>query len=604
MSGTQRDSVLRLADELRDLAGHLSRVADELLIDRKPEPAPVAAAPPPPHLAPPPPTRLVSPPPAPTRLVSPPPAPPPPVPAVDEFWDTCRVDTERALTAPPTSGALTWDLVGSRSLAWLGGAVTVLGVVLLLILAVQEGLLGPGPRLLAGIGLAGVLLAAGAVAHRKPAGQAGAFALCATGFATLYADAVAATSLYGFLPDAAGLVGALVVAATGLLLADRWGSEALAVFVVLAAAAGAPIITGLNPLLSAFLLVLAVAATPVRLRRNWRYLAVAAAAPPLVTTFALTGVGFASPGGQVTGAVVVALVTVVGTLALAIATVLRNPADPVAVGLLAAAPVPVIAAAGLLSAPVAAGALAAVAVPLVVLWAIHLAHGAFPSAFAGTAGIAAAVVVGQATVTATVGHGAALPIALLCQSILLALVARVRAGRGSLVVASVYGLAGVVLAVIGPVPPAALLLVGQAGVLGVPALVVSAAIVLAAVSIGWSAPRQPVRNVTLGLAALYGYAGTVLSAALLVWPGATGFRIGQVVITVSLAAGALVLLARGARSVPARIAGLAMVGAAVLKLGAFDLETLDGIVRVSACLGAGVVLLVAGVRYARVGSGP
>jgi uncharacterized membrane protein len=110
--------------------------------------------------------------------------------------------------------------------------------------------------------------------------------------------------------------------------------------------------------------------------------------------------------------------------------------------------------------------------------------------------------------------------------------------------------------------------------------------------------------VTLGLAALYGYAGTVLSAALLVWPGATGFRIGQVVITVSLAAGALVLLARGARSVPARIAGLAMVGAAVLKLGAFDLETLDGIVRVSACLGAGVVLLVAGVRYARVGSGP
>jgi Predicted membrane protein (DUF2339) len=496
---------------------------------------------------------------------------------------------------------LTWDQVGSRSLAWLGGAVTVLGVVLLLILAIQEGLLGPGPRLLAGVGLAAVLLAAGAFVHRDQAGRVGAFALCATGFAVLYTDAVAATSLYRFLPDTAGLVSALVVAAGGLLLADRWRSEALAVFVVLAAAASAPVITGVTPLLDAFLLVLAGAAAPVRLRRSWRYLAVVAAAPPLLATFALTFTVLDRPiGGQVTGAVVVALVTVAGTLALAITTVVRDPADPVAVGLVAVASLPAMAAASLLSAPVAAGALAAVAVPLVVLWALHVAYGAFPGPFAGVAGVAGVVVIGQATLTVSLAHGAVLPVTLLCQSILLALVARWPAARGSLAVAAVYGLVGLVFALVGPVPPP--LLVRASGG-SVPALVVSVAIVLAAVSIGWSAPRQPMWNVTLGLAGLYGYAGTVLSAAALVWPADTGFRIGQVVITVSLAAGALVLLARGARALPARIAGLAMVGAAVVKLTVFDLLSLDGIVRVSACLGAGVVLLVAGVRYARVGSG-
>src|SRR5436305_2241204 len=41
---------------------------------------------------------------------------------------------------------------GSRVLAWVGGAVTLLGVVLLLVLAVQRGWLGPLPRVLVGAG--------------------------------------------------------------------------------------------------------------------------------------------------------------------------------------------------------------------------------------------------------------------------------------------------------------------------------------------------------------------------------------------------------------------------------------------------------------------
>jgi uncharacterized membrane protein len=60
-----------------------------------------------------------------------------------------------------------------------------------------------------------------------------------------------------------------------------------------------------------------------------------------------------------------------------------------------------------------------------------------------------------------------------------------------------------------------------------------------------------------------------------------------------------VLLARGIRRPALRIAGMVLVGAAVAKLVLFDLVALDGLARVGAFLGAGLVLLAAGTRYAR-----
>jgi uncharacterized membrane protein len=70
-------------------------------------------------------------------------------------------------------------------------------------------------------------------------------------------------------------------------------------------------------------------------------------------------------------------------------------------------------------------------------------------------------------------------------------------------------------------------------------------------------------------------------------------------VTVLWAVGALVLLARGIERQALRIAGLVLVGAAVAKLVLYDLATLDGVTRVAAFLGAGIALLTAGVRYAR-----
>jgi uncharacterized membrane protein len=54
-----------------------------------------------------------------------------------------------------------------------------------------------------------------------------------------------------------------------------------------------------------------------------------------------------------------------------------------------------------------------------------------------------------------------------------------------------------------------------------------------------------------------------------------------------------------AAGVLARITGLVLVSAAVFKVFTFDLIQLDGIIRVGAFLGTGVVLLIAGVRYAK-----
>ena len=58
-------------------------------------------------------------------------------------------------------------------------------------------------------------------------------------------------------------------------------------------------------------------------------------------------------------------------------------------------------------------------------------------------------------------------------------------------------------------------------------------------------------------------------------------------------------LLRGVRSAVLRSIGLVLVGAAVVKLVLFDLAALDGLARVIAFLAAGLLLLLAGTRYAR-----
>ncbi|MGW4061039.1 DUF2339 domain-containing protein [Amycolatopsis sp. NPDC004747] len=610
---TEADVLLRLAGEIDDLGRRLALVGSELRTVQETQPEQAAQpeqAPPPPQPEPQPQPQPQPQPPRPMRPESvpwpqyqwqPPPqqqfAPPQPQPqplyAPAPYMPVPR----------PTLGEkLGKEGAGSRVLAWVGGAVTLLGVVLLLVLAVQRGWLGPLPRVLVGAGFGLALTGTGVWLHRKPAGRTGAFALAATGIATLYLDVVAATSLYEFLPALAGLAAGLAVAVGGLLVAVRWESPLLASAVVIGCVVCAPmIVRGFTPELVTFLLMVQLATAPVQLRRDWSSLTLAAGVPPLlasvISTAWLGGGGSwantAAAGGAGVASVVLALVVL-----------RRRENDPAALSLLATAVLPTLIAAVLLpktqAVPITAGA----GVLLLAVWAARRWWPGFAGQVAGLAGLLAVL---QATVTQF--DGSARAGVLLGEALLLVAAAVGGRNRGVLAAALGFAAIGGLLGVFFDVTPA-LLVVPRAHPVAqlTGALVVAALILAVSVALPWAAARLavfrgPAEDLPIwllaGVSALYGAAGVVLCGALLAAPGRPGFLLGHALITVSWTIAALVLLLRGIDVVGLRVTGLILVGAAVLKLVLFDLSALDGLARVGAFLGAGLVLLAAGTRYAR-----
>ena len=305
---TSVDPYPRLADTLAEISARLQDISDEIRVAAGPAPAQQAADAPPQSY------------PAPfvpgfgPSFASPATAPPyaapsahgyPPAPhhAPESHYPPAHRYPPAADYPPFPSGepagrppATLWERLsregaGSKVVAWIGGAVTLAGVVLLLVLAVQRGYIGPLPRVLLGVALGVALVAIALRLHRSPDERTGAIAIAATGAAVLYLDAIAATAYYHFVPAWAGLVVGLAVATGGVLLAWHWDAEVLAVFVVMGCAASAPFLTQDVALLVGFLLVLQVATSPAQLHRDWPSLAPIAAAPPVLAVVLDTVVG-------------------------------------------------------------------------------------------------------------------------------------------------------------------------------------------------------------------------------------------------------------------------------------------------------------------------
>ncbi|MCP3803058.1 DUF2339 domain-containing protein [Allokutzneria sp. A3M-2-11 16] len=563
------DRLLRLAAEIDDLRRRLGRVGGELRALREDLRAEPEAEPEVQHLQP------------------EEPAAPVWVPPVHrESWGS----------------ALGKEGAGSRVLAWVGGAVTLLGIVLLLVLAIQRGWLGPLPRVLVGAAFGAGLVGAGLWLHRDPVGRTGAFALAATGIATLYLDVIAATTLYEYLPPLGGLAVGLLVAVGGLLLASRWESSLLAVAVVAGCAVCAPLITkGFTPDLVTFLLVLQVATAPVQLRRDWSAVAVAAGVPPLIASVLST---LNAPMSGTSANTIAAVAAGATGIVLALVVLRRRQADPAALTLLVASAAPALIAALVLPKPDAVLVSGGAAVVLLGVWAAGRLLPGRAGDLAGLAGLVAAM---QATVTQF--DGTARAAVLLGEAVLLLLVALWSRNRFALVGAVGFTVLGGVIAVARDLPPSLLVLVGArtsgqlAGACAVAVLIVAVALLLPWVALRLGELRAPSEVlapwVLAGVTALYGAAGAVLCATLLIMPGRSGFLVGHVAVTVSWTVIALVLLVRGINVAVLRVSGLVLVGAAVVKLVMFDLSALDGMARVAAFLGAGLVLLVAGTRYAR-----
>ncbi|MFI9380849.1 DUF2339 domain-containing protein [Kutzneria sp. NPDC052558] len=501
----------------------------------------------------------------------------------------------------PLPERLSRDGAGGKVVAWIGGSVTLLGIVLLMVLAVQRGWLGPEPRVLVGGGLGLALIAGGLWAHRNPAGRSGAYALAATGIAVLYLDVAAATSLYDLMPQWAGLLVALLVAGGGLLLAARWNAQFIAIWVILGCAVCDPFLTGgFTPLLVSFLVVLQIAAMPVQLLRSWPSLVLVAGVPPVLASFAATV--FVMRSGdphQTAGAALVA--TIVGVAVAVVATLRGRSDDPSPVILLAGAPLTALVAGTELTRPEAAWMAVIVAA---LMLGVAVCDRWLSTQLTMTAAVIGVIAIVDATAHTLTGPTQA--ITLLGETLVLALAADLVRHRAALLAALLSAAAGLLWGLTVVVPSMFVYRPGlesSVSVLLTALLMTAVAIAIPLVAYRMRVIPAPARNaapwVVAGVVTLYGAAATVLSAALLISPDRTGYLFGHTVITVSWTVAAIALLLWGIRSAVLRSIGLVLVGAAVVKLILFDLATLDGIARVIAFLAAGLLLLLAGTRYAR-----
>ncbi len=521
--------------------------------------------------------------------------------------------------APPRPARPGSALSGARLLAWTGAGVTLLGVVLLLVLAAARGWFAPPVRVTGGAVFGLALVGVAVWLHRRPTARVGALAVAGTGIATLYLVVAAATALHDYLSVPVGLLVALVVAAGGLGLADRWRSALLGSATVVGAAVLAPVVAERpSPLLVALVLVLQAAATVVALRRSWPVLVGVAAAWPVLYGTLVAGLATRSDrAGTIAASLTVLVFGLVGAAwSRRRATTHPSRADAalprgLRIGLVVAAPFPALAFA--VSAGGWIGAALAFVVAVLLLATAALPGRDHPLRVVALAAGAVALFVG-ATVAL---DGSTETAVVLGQGVALLAVAAALRSRAVLAVGGSSAAVGVLMAVgrqiplpalasfpsapfvLGTTPDRSALLAAVATSVLVLAAAVTALVASARVGLLGAGAGAVGLWVPVGLVGLYGAAGLVIAVALLVSTTRAGFVAGHATVTVFWTAVALVLLARGIRGPALRVAGFVLVAAAVVKLVFFDLVALDGLARVAAFLGAGLLLLAAGTRYAR-----
>lgn len=598
---TLRDELRALEDEfagamtrMYQVGNHLTRVRAGL--DRAtPGAAPQVQLPVGPAAAPP--TAA-----APTPVTHAPPVPPPFVPAPPPFVPS------------PAARESWWQREGviAKVLAAVGAGITLIGVAFLLAIAIQAGYFGPLARVLSGAALAVALVAAALVVKRRQESTVGALGLAATGFAAAYLDVIAVTRIYDWVPAAAGLALAGLVALGGLVIARAWGSQLLAVLIVLGVAGLAPVVGDVHVLLvGGFLLVLTIASYAAQIGRRWPVLEVARIVPTSLYALVAVAMQDQQHDGTVMAVVLALFVLLTTWLPLHPEVTSRLALPPALAGLAAVATAPALLAGGmedrwvglLVLALLAASHLTAAWLgpvtgvdPLHRLREISLIIAAVALAIAVFRGLdssyeplglllLALAWVGVAATsrdqsTAAVSMPLAV-IALLAGSRHLpALVSRSLADE----VEPVHVLEGVVLV-------ALLLALGVMWRLALPA--------------GESVSRAWWAAAGLALPFPLVLGGAVLGEAAGIGddPAGSGFLVGHALSTVAWMALAATLLVRGlGRSADAGTAvraGLGLAAIAVGKLLFFDLSALSGLSRVLSFIVAGILLLGMGVGYAQ-----
>jgi uncharacterized membrane protein len=484
-----------------------------------------------------------------------------------------------------------------KVLAVAGVAVTLIGVVLLLVLAAQAGILRPEFRVAGGAVLAGGLVAAAWWLYARPGGRVGAIALAATGVAAAYMDVIAVTTIYHWLPATVGLVIAAVIGGGGLTLARRWDSQHLGLLVLVPLIFLAPVVTdGITLLLVGFMLALSAASLPVQLGKDWIWMhAARTAATSLPLLVALAGFYLGSERDLwLAGAcAIAALLAVVGALIL-----LPRMANRAAMALLTVAGVvPVLCvslAGGKVLAASMAAALAAAMLAIVLI------------APPGVAGVVRPIWSTLSAVSALIAVTVAFD-GYIAGPVLLAMAVVVAiAGRRDEIarwVAVGFGVVGGGIFLVYAPPSSLLEATETTTAAGISTLIAAVLLAACAVTIAWSSNEA---TGWAGAAAVIIYAVTAftVTAGVLVGGEGGGFFAGHMAATICWIAMAAALfgyaarLPKAERSMPIG-AGMALVAAAMAKLFLFDLGTLDGIFRVAVFIVVGLVLLGMGAGYAR-----
>ena len=605
MTAPHHAVVTRLSADFAAMSQQLARVSadlnelDRLLAERPPVPQAAPQPVPPPMPAPqpyPPPAAAYAPPPAPHW-------PPQPVPGIAPPPRLTQPPSAPRAPRPPRDAS--W--IG-KILAVAGVAVTLIGVVLLLVLAAQAGILRPEIRVGAGAVLAGALVGVAARLYARPGGRVGAIALAATGVAAAYIDVIAVTTIYGWVSAPVGLVIAAVIGGGGLTLARCWDSQHLGLLVLVPLIVLAPIVTdGITMLLIAYMLAISAASLLVQLGRDWILLHAAritAATCPLLVALVVARFGDGN-GAWLAGACgIAAVLAIVGALLL-----LPSTGNRVAMALLStAALLPVLSASVTLAPTVAALMAAGLAAALL---AIVLVGDRLPGVTKIVRQIWSATSAVSALIAVTVAFdGEVVAPVLLAMAVVIAIagrrddVARFIAVGFGIIGAGVY---------LGYAPPTSLV---RATLLSTPdsvsVLASSILLIAAVVAIVWSwvgrgvVDSDAVRVLLAGLAVVVVYAVTTFAVTAGVLGGGEsgGFFAGHMAATIcwiAMAAALFVYAARQSRderSLPIA-GGLALVAAAMAKLFLFDLGTLDGMFRVAVFIVVGLVLLGMGAGYAR-----
>lgn len=505
-------------------------------------------------------------------------------------------------TIPPPPRTPWWqrDGVISRLLAGLGVLITLIGVVMMLVLAAQAGYFGPAARVGAGSALSVVLIAAGVRLFGRTGGRTGAVALATTGFAGLFMVVVATTDYYHWLSPIAGLALAGSVATGAVTLSTYWRSQPMTVLAFLAIVGLAPFITGdVNLELVGFLLLLQAAGIVPEKLRGWVTVGPVRTIPVVLALL----VAEVFHDGDHFVLRIVAAATCAALDLVAVLLPRGKGADPVGALVYAVASLPFLVAIPMIERPWSILAAAVLATVTVAALVIARPVGAFTlSAAAVVASIAGL----EVCVTTTRGH--LLPA--LIAVVALGLLAAAHQQRSL----PVWGI-GTFFAILAVgvqadlVHPAVAWDAAYAARTTGPTDALAGLVVLAAV-LGtlWSARRVtsgPAQLPLLLIApvpAFWSLLVTVLTFGAGVG-GEGGYHAAQLVVSAALMAGAMAALALGLRSTTntagLTVAGLGLVAAALAKLFLYDLAALDGLVRAGSFMAVGLLLLAAGTRYAQ-----